>query len=136
MKIFFSKKERVLMLTEIFYHVDNFCKEYNKIILKKDENSNQSGRKPNLSLSEIITIAIWFHYSGYKNFKIYYLNYVCKELKNCFNKLVSHNRFVELMQESLLPLTLFSKLLSNEKCTGISFIDSFPLKACHIKRQS
>jgi hypothetical protein len=47
---------------------------------------------------------------------------------------VSYNRFVELMSLALLPLLLYTKIFRRGRCTGISFIDSTPLKACHIRR--
>ncbi|BAV94073.1 transposase [Ichthyobacterium seriolicida] len=39
-----------------------------------------------------------------------------------FPKTVSYNRFVELMQQNLLPLTLLLKTFCLGKCTGISFV--------------
>ncbi len=51
-----------------------------------------------------------------------------------FPKLVSYNRFVELMQKSLLAFAVYLKTQCPGKCTGISYIDSSPIKACHIKR--
>jgi len=125
------------MIVTIFCHVDDFCKKFKKILLDNDANlpKTKRGRKRKMSLSEVITIAIYFHYSGYKNFKSYYLNCVQKELKSCFRELVSYNRFLELMQETAIPTALFCKLLNSNKCTGISFVDSFSLPVCHIKRQ-
>jgi hypothetical protein len=52
-----------------------------------------------------------------------------------FPQLVSCNRFVELTKNSLLPLVVFLKIQCLGNCTGISFIDSTPLRACHIKRE-
>ena len=125
------------MIVNIFCHVDDFCKEFNKLLLQENANlpKTKRGRKRNMSLSEIMTIAIYYHYSGYKNFKSYYLNCVEKELRTCFKKLASYNRFVELMQEVAVPMALYCKLLNSNKCTGASFIDSFSLPVCHIKRQ-
>jgi hypothetical protein len=56
-------------------------------------------------------------------------------MKDAFPRLVSYNRFVELQQQALLPIVLFLKTCRMGKCTGISFIDSTALKACHIKRE-
>jgi len=125
------------MLVNIFCHVDDFCKHFNKILLQEDAilPKTKRGRKRKMQLSEIMTIAIYYHYSGYKNFKSYYLNCVQKELKTCFKKLTSYSRFVELMQEATVPMALYCKLLNSSNCTGISFIDSFSLPVCHIKRQ-
>jgi hypothetical protein len=38
----------------------------------------QSG---NLTLSEIMTIVIYFHFSHYHTFKAYYIEYVCGQLQ-------------------------------------------------------
>jgi len=82
-----------------------------------------------------MTILIAFHLSGMRNLKHFYLFYVCKHLHSEFPDLVSHNRFVELQQNVVLPLALFLKTCRMGKCTGISFIDSTSLKVCHIKRE-
>ena len=62
------------MLVNIFCHIDDFCKvlekEKNKNLIGNDKNA---GRKPRLSMSEILTIIIYYQMSGFKNFKIYYL---------------------------------------------------------------
>ena len=50
-----------------------------------------------------------------------------------FPVLVSYNRFIELKQKPLLPVSIFSQL-SLKVCTGISFIDSFSLAVCHNRR--
>ena len=44
---------------------------------------------------------------------------------------VSYNRFVDLQKKVTQPLAVFMKL----HCSGISFIDSSPLKVCHYKRE-
>ena len=66
-------------------------------------------RKPSrsLSLSEIMTICVGFHLSGYRNFKWYYTKFITKNYRKFFPKLVSYNRFVELMPHVAIPLTLF-----------------------------
>ncbi|MFH0897967.1 MAG: IS982 family transposase [bacterium] len=78
----------------------------------------------------------FFHHSGDKTFKGYYCKHVCQHLKKAFPALVSYNRFVELKQQAVLPLMLFVKFHGTKKCSGISFIDSFPLKSCHARRES
>jgi hypothetical protein len=47
---------------------------------------------------------------------------------------VSYNRFVELQRNVAIPLTLFIKKFLLGKCTGISFIDSTPLRVCRNQR--
>ena len=52
-----------------------------------------------------MTIVVFFHGSGYKTFKEFYLNEVLKHGKRDFPKLVSYNRFVELIPWSLILLS-------------------------------
>jgi len=56
-------------------------------------------------------------------------------MKDHFPYTVSYNRFVELMQSALLPMAILIKTVCLGKCTGISFVDSTPLRVCHIKRE-
>jgi hypothetical protein len=81
-----------------------------------------------------MTIILLFHHSGYRCFKWYYKDYVCVHMRTYFPNPVSYNRFVELMSLSLLPLLVYTKLFRRGRCTGISFIDSTPLKVCHNRR--
>ena len=86
-----------------------------------------------MSSSEIITITVLFHLSGVRTFKHFYFGYVQKHLQGEFPNTVSYNRFVELMQSNILPLTLYMKICCLGECTGKSFIDSTPLYACNNK---
>ena len=67
-------------------------------------------------------------------FKHYYKEYVCKHLIHLFPHPVSYNRFVELEKEVLLSLTIFIKQVLLGTCTGISFVDSTPLRVCRNQR--
>lgn len=124
------------MLVDIFYHVDEFCKVFETILKSHSIKSTKKrrNRKRRLSLSEIMTICIFYHLSGYKDFKSYYKNYVLEHMKSDFEALVSYNRFIELKKETVMPLFMFLKLYALSRCTGISFIDSFCLKASHNRR--
>jgi len=51
-----------------------------------------------------------------------------------FPNTVSYNRFVELSQGVLMPMTIFLKTCCLGKCTGISFVDSTPIRVCNNKR--
>jgi len=66
--------------------------------------------------------------------KHFYLHYVQKHLTDHFPKTVSYNRFVELMQAATLPMTIFMKTCCLGQGTGISFIDSTPIRVCKNKR--
>lgn len=86
-----------------------------------------------LVTSEIITLLIHFHESGYRTFKDYYQKYVCTQVRSEFPGLVSYTRFVELMPRVMLPLFGFLQSQMG-KCSGIAFVDSTCLAVCHPKR--
>lgn len=119
--------------TEIFYLVDEFCKEFNSLT-KNRTIGNCSKRPPKMSLSEVITIMILFHLGSFRNMKHFYMYYVQKHMRQDFPSTVSYNRFVELMQSALLPMTIFLKINCLGNCTGISFVDSTSIKVCNNKR--
>jgi len=87
-----------------------------------------------LCVSEIMTIYIHFHQSHYRHFKAYYLHYVIPYLRWAFPRLVSYNRFVELIKSVCVPLCFFMQSLLGTP-TGCYFIDSTPIQVCHIKRE-
>ena len=91
-------------------------------------------RAGKLSVPEIMTIMILFHNSGYRCLKHFYLNEICVNLRHLFPQVISYNRFVELEKEAVMPLTIFIKKVLLGKCTGISFVDSTPLRVCRNQR--
>ena len=122
-----------MLLTTIFFHIDEFCKQYEKFISKKilkPKSTSKSGRPKRMHLSEVMTICVCFQRSDYKTFKHYYIDHVCVEMKKDFSNLISYNRFVERMKEATIPLALFAISRNSKKITGISFIDSTKLAVC------
>jgi hypothetical protein len=124
-------------LIEIFCHVDDFNQVFIKELQTQQLTDGSRKRiKPcRMSDSEVMTIVIYFHIMRYRDFKHYYLFHMCRHMRSEFPHLVSYNRFVELSHSALLPLVVYLKTQCLGKCTGITFIDSTPLKACHIKRE-
>ena len=124
-------------ITEVFCKVDDFCIPFYENLKTRQltQAPVKRYRKPRMSDSEIITIAILFHLGGFRNMKHFYLNYVCKHLQSEFPNTLSYNRFVERLQSSILPMGIFLKTCCLGKCTGISFIDSTPIRVCHTKRE-
>jgi hypothetical protein len=120
-------------ITEIFYLTDEFCKDFEKTI-SKHTLGNEPRRKPKMSQSEVVTIMILFHFGSFKNMKHFYEYFVKQHLKSEFPQTVSYNRFVELMQSVILPMTIFLKTCCLGNCTGISFIDSTSVSVCKNKR--
>ena len=124
-------------VTEIYCMADDFCKEFAKVQEKymvKDRNHKHRNKSNRMSDAEIIVILILFHSGGFRCFKHYYKEYVCKHLTYLFPRRVSYNRFVELEKEVLLQLTVFIKEVLLGTCTGISFVDSTPLRVCRNQR--
>lgn len=127
------------LLIPIFCDIDDFCinleKHLNNSMLQEDNKTRVIFNvSKTMHLSEIMTIIVYFHLSGYRNFKTYYKQHVAVVLKEYFPALVSYNRFVELMTQSLIPLLLYIAKYRLGKCTGISFIDSTTLDVCDNRR--
>lgn len=121
-------------IVKIFYFLDEFCKVYedwerHRLLPRM----NCSKRKPSMALSEMLTIVVCYHLSGYKCFKYYYQSDICIKHRSCFPALVSYNRFVELMPRLYLALQLLMHMMSGDE-TGIYFMDSTSLNVCHNRR--
>lgn len=121
-------------LLELFCAVDDFWQIFRPIWHQHliESGEVQRIRATKLSESEIMTILIQFHTSRFRDFKAYY-TFVCEHQQREFPNLVSYKRFVSLMPRVGVPLFVYLYLCQGE-CTGISFIDSTPLKVCHNKR--
>ena len=126
-------------ITEIFFIIDEFNKNFEKIVsdhsLVRNTDLKQRNRKSTLSDSEVMTILILFHSGHYRDLKHYYINHVKNHMKSEFPETVSYNRFVELQKKVVVKLAIFLKMFCLGKCTGISYIDSTPIRVCHIKRE-
>ncbi|MGI4805840.1 MAG: IS982 family transposase [Janthinobacterium lividum] len=120
-------------ISDIFYLVDEFCKDFDNstkgFILGKP-----SKRPAMMSKSEVISMCMLFHLSGFRCFKHFYMFYVQRHMQGEFPRTVSYNRFVELSQGVLLPMAIFLKTCCLGSCSGISFVDSTPIRVCHNKR--
>lgn len=124
------------MLTTIFCHIDDFCKHFEPAFEAHTLAQGRSRkRQTRLSLSEQLTIVIYFHRSGLRTFKTYYQLFVCRLLRRYFPNVLSYNRFVELMPRLILPLCAFLHRRKG-RCSGIAFIDATALRVCHNRRIS
>ncbi len=126
-------------ITDIFCLIDDFCIEMSQVLDKNSLNAHSGVKRRNrvskLSQSEVITIMVLFHQKGYRCLKHFYLNYVCKHMKDDFPQTVSYNRFVELQKRAIMPMVLFLQMCCLGECSGISFMDSTLIKVCHTKRE-
>lgn len=122
-------------LIEIFISCDDFDKMYEKWSHSHKIGIQTLTRKPEISDSEIMTILIFYHWSGLKNFQYYYEYLVQREFKCYFPKLPSYHRFIELIGRQIVKLYMFVKMLTLlSKQTGTYFIDSKKLPVCDNRR--
>jgi hypothetical protein len=123
-----------MSLLELCVDVDDFCQAFKRDNVK--QLSAQTGRRVRHSElwdSEIMTIVIHFHQSGYRTFKAYYTKSGQVHLRRECPHLVSYTRFVHLMGRVVLLLWAYA-LSRCGRCTGISFVDSTVLRVCHNRR--
>lgn len=120
-----------MKITQIYCDVDDFCRtfipEWQKQQLTQGDQKRQ--RAPRMSYSEMLSILVYYQESGYRTFKWFYQRLVQVSWREAFPKLLSYNRFIELLPRLLVPLTAFmlSRCGSSQ---GIAFIDSTPLAVC------
>lgn len=124
-----------MSLLELFVSVDDFCvrfePEFAAHLLETEK--PKRNRKRSLCLSEVMTLLIWFHQSGYRTFKDFYTKHVLVTLRSEFPGLVLYSRFIEFIPSALAAVCLYLKQCLS-KPTGIAFVDSTPLKVCHNAR--
>lgn len=120
-------------VTDIFVIVDEFCNNFDQTT-KNFILGYKPKRPAKMAKSEVISILLLFHLSGFKCFKHFYIFYVCKHMSNDFPNTVSYNRFVELSHSIVMPMAIFLKTCCLGKCTDISFVDSTPIRVCKNKR--
>ena len=99
-----------MSMTRVFCDVDDFClafePEWHKQISCKNKKPLVISKR---SLSELMTIIICFHQSAFRDVKQDYQNLIVRHKSGYFPNLVSYNRFVELMKQTLIPLTVYLK---------------------------
>ena len=95
----------------LFCEIDDFFLAYEKWMaircLPEATPTETRGRPRNLHLSEVMTLLIAFHQSGYRTLKHFYERHVCVYWRAEFPHLVSYSRFVQLKKEVLEVLTLY-----------------------------
>jgi len=123
---------------EQLYHILSasieFCHEFEEKYdtFLKEAGFKQRTRKSKMELAEALTIQVYFHFSGYRNFKKYYCNYVQQHLDDCFF-LVSYSQFNKVINETPFLIDLFLGTRS-DKGGKFNFIDATCLSVCHKKR--
>jgi hypothetical protein len=116
----------------LFCDIDDFCLLFEPAWRRRLLASGAQRRhKPgSLSLSEVMTILVLFHASGYRDFKSFYTRHVAEQMSGAFPNLVSYGRFVEVQRDALIPLWCYLHTRFGD-CTGIAFVDATTLAVCH-----
>ena len=127
-------------IVALFYDLDKFAVEFEPLwkqhLLSVGAMQRRRRNRPSqMHLSEIMTLLVLFHAKGYRNFKHFYIDYVCQHFRREFPHLLSYSRFVERIPEALVALACYLKTRLAD-CSGISFIDSTALRVCHNLRIS
>lgn len=129
-------KDKEDKLIEIFIAADDFCQDFQRWLDTKPKVEFKLPRfEGRMEVSEILSIIVFYHYSGYKCFQYYYEQQVQTELTSHFPNQVSYKRFLQLISKSTVHLFAFSKWMTlTSEVTSIYYIDSKKLPVCHNRR--
>ena len=122
-------------MVAIFYDMDEFCRSLlatNPLAFPTPSGSPRS-RNSSFSLSEIMTILVWFPVSHDRTFKHFYPGSVLPGKRAEFPGWPSYTRFIELIPLTLLPLCAYVQTRQGQP-TGLQFMDSLPIRVCHNRR--
>ena len=127
-------------VVEVFCFIDDFCKEvaadFTSHPLPKGLSLRScAGRKPSLSESEVLTILVLYHLSGFKCFEYFYRRLILGELHSYFPKAVSYTQFLSLTSQACFHTFLLAQYrCSLSARTGHYYIDSKKLPVCDNRR--
>ena len=122
--------------TEVFCFLDDFCKKFEPIYQQslKDQGLRKRNRSAELSLSEILLIAVWFHQSYISKFK-YFIVFIKLYHKKEFPKLPTYERISALVNQNAPALmALFEATCRCAEEDNVFLMDSTTLPVCHNKR--
>ena len=109
----------------LFCNIDDFFLAYEKWqathCLLETTSQETRGRPRKLHHSEVMTLLIAFHQSGYRTFKHFYQRHVCVYWGAEFPHLVSYSRFVQLKKRSVDTLD------------GLPFSEPWRLQRCLLR---
>lgn len=125
---------RILLQDELFITlfcvIDDLC---NTLLPKKI--GLNAGRKAILTLSELITIGVYFSFNNVSAFKSFYRLFLSNKY---FSYLPEYSRLLRNVKEAAYDVVILLKIISAINCSldkgGIKIIDSVPLPVCSNKR--
>ena len=123
-------------IVEVFCEVDDFCKAFLpqwEASLLATGGAAPRGPEPGLSPSEIITLLLVLHSSGFKHLKSFYHGFAEPLLRGHFPGMPCYEHFVALQKSVFVPLVFFLHSHLGTK-TGLYYIDSTALPVCDTHR--
>lgn len=135
------KDYNTLILT-IYCFVDNFIKglvDNIKYALTKPDQNTPPQKTHNLTLAELVTLAMFRFFIGFRNWKDYY-DFICNCYYKDFPNLPSYGNFVNSMNKLAWFALMLSSWFMNffkqhTKTHELKFADSTKLEVCKIKRE-
>ena len=123
-------------LIEIFITCDDFDKSYELWQRQRSLGGASSyTRIPSICDSEVLSLLVFYHWSGYKNFQYFYERFALIYLIDYFPTMPSYSRFVELIPRQAMKMFILLKVQSlMSQRTGVYIVDSKKLPVCHNKR--
>jgi IS5 family transposase len=122
--------------TELFCTLDDFCKVFEPFYRQslKDAGITKRTRRSEISLSEIMLIAVWFHQAHVTNFK-HFIGFIRFYHRKEFPTLPSYERVSALVNQHAPALAaLFEATCIKADPDHIFMIDSTSLPVCNNKR--
>ena len=125
-------------IVEVFCEVDDFCQAFVpqwEASLLGPGGPAPRGPQPGLSPSEIITLLLVLHSSGFKHLKSFYHGFAEPLLRGYFPGMPCYEHFVALQKSVFVPLVVFLHSHLGTR-TGLYYIDSTALPVCDNHRIS
>jgi hypothetical protein len=102
-------------IVEVFCFIDDFCKEVQAYYATHPLPAGlrprpAAGRKGALTESEVLTILVLYHLSGFKCFEYFYERLLLQELKSYFPQAVSYTQFLSLSQQACFHVLLLAHI--------------------------
>jgi hypothetical protein len=127
-------------IIEVFCFIDDFCKEVAVYYATHPLPAgltprHPAGRKASLSESEVLTILVLYHLSGFKCFEYFYERLLLQQLKSFFPQAVSYTQFLCLSRQACFHMLLLAQYrCSLSDHTQHYYIDSKKLPVCNNHR--